>query len=104
MDIFKKVRKDPDASRTFTIDWANGGPNDGTADDKGYLQGDTLSASSWVVPTGITSVVEANTTTTASIKLSGGSLGKKYLVTNRVTLAISGDVDDRTLEVSIGQK
>ena len=103
MSVFKKVTKDPDAARTYTIDWANGGPNDASADDKGFLQSDTISASSWNLPTGITNVVDAFTATTTSIKLSGGSLGKKYLCVNRITLTL-GDIDDRTLEVTIEQK
>lgn len=103
MGVFKKVRKDPDAERTFTLDWANGGPNDGSNDDKGFLQGQTIVGLTVVADTGITVLVESFTTTTTSTKLGGGSEGKRYNVVHRIDLS-GGDQDDRTLEVLIEPK
>ncbi len=103
MGVFARVKKDPDASRTYTIDWADTGPNDATADDKGWLQGDTISTSTWTVDTGLTNVAEANTTTTTSVKLSSGVIGRRYKAVNRV-VTTNGETDDRTLEVLIVQK
>ena len=103
MGIFKRVEKDPDAIRTYTIDYADGGPNDATADDTGWLQTDTISTSAWTLDTGITADAEANTTTTASVKISGGVVGRKYKAVNRI-VTVNGETDDRTLEVQIVQK
>ena len=103
MGVFARVEKDPDAIRTYTIDWADTGPNDATADDTGWLQGDTISSSTWTVDTGITLVADAFTTTATSVKLSGGVLGRRYKAVNRV-VTTNGETDDRTIEVQIVQK
>ncbi len=104
MTVFVRIEKDPDAIRTYTIDWANGGDNDGSIYDKGWLQSDTIATSTWILSsTDITNVAEANDTTTASIKISGGILGKIYKVTNRIVTA-NGETDDRTIQIKIVQK
>ena len=103
MNYFAVVTKDPNAERTYTFDWSNFGDNDGTVYDPGYLQGDTLAASSWVLDTGISEVVADFGDTTASVKLSGGKHGKLYRAVNRVTTA-AGEIDDRTLLVKVQHK
>lgn len=65
--------KDPDEVLDYRIDWS------------GRLDGDTISASTWVVPIGITQDSASNTTTSATIWLSGGTSGEQYTLTNRVT-------------------
>lgn len=96
--------KDPDASKVYTIDWAKSGPNDGTANDDGWLQGDTIATSTWIVPSGLTSEAESNTGTLATIKLSGGVMGRNYFVTNRITTTTSGETEDRSIEIRIVPK
>lgn len=105
IEVLDTVEKDPQAIRTYTIDWAKGGPNDASADDRGYLQGDTISSSTWSVDSSdITIIIDGNTTTTAYAKISGGVLGRRYYLTNHIVLATSGDEDERTLEIIIVNK
>ena len=48
------------------------------------------------MPSGITKDTDSNTTTTTTIRLSGGTVGQKYDLINRVTLS-STEVYDVTL-------
>ena len=101
--IIGTFEKDPDASLIYTFDWANDGPNDASQDDDGWLQSATIATSSFVVPTGLTNVIDTNDDTTASIKLSGGRVGKIYIVTNRITTD-GGEGDDRSIEIKIKER
>lgn len=83
--------KDPDAILDYVIDWST------------WLDSDTISTSVWVVPSGITEDSDSNTTTTATIWLSGGTLGTSYSVVNRITTA-AGRTDDRTITITIREK
>jgi hypothetical protein len=70
--------KDPDEAEKFTIDWTN------------WLQGDTISSTDWYssesTSTGLT-LIETNTTTSASAVISGGYHGGKYVLSNRIVTA-----------------
>lgn len=83
--------KDPDAILDYQVNWAT------------WLGVDTISTSTWVVPTGITQVSVANTTTTATIKLSGGTVDTDYTLVNRIVTA-GGRTDDRSIVMRIRQK
>lgn len=61
--------KDPAEIMDWTIDWS---PDLETSE--------TIATVTWTVPSGITSVIENNTTTTSTIKLSGGTGGNEYIV------------------------
>ncbi|MGV1048216.1 MAG: hypothetical protein ACOYD4_06805 [Solirubrobacterales bacterium] len=78
--------KDPDATLDYTVDWSQ------------WLGEDTIDVSDWVVATGLTEDSATNTTTTATIWLTGGVPGQNYDVTNRITTT-GGRVDDRTIRV-----
>jgi hypothetical protein len=78
--------KDPDAELDYTINWA--------------AYGDTISTSIFTVPTGITLETQSHTTTTTTVWLSGGTVGQKYAIQNRVTTA-GGRTDDRTIYVKV---
>lgn len=80
--------KDPDARVDFQTDWTD------------WLAGDTISASSWVVPSGITQYSTSNTTTTATIWLISGSEGRDYAVVNRITTT-GGRINDQTLIIKV---
>lgn len=100
-DILAIVEKDPDAVVDRTINWASAdGTNDGGSTDTGWLQGDTISTSTWIVDTGITQDSDSSTTKLATIWLSGGTDGISYEVTNRITTA-AGRTEDRTLLFTI---
>jgi len=78
--------KDPQAKLDFSIDWSD------------WLGADTIATSTWTVPTGITTVTSSNTTTTATLWLSGGTLGQRYLCTNHVITA-GGRQEDQSIVV-----
>lgn len=80
--------KDPDAVLDYQIDWET------------WLNGDTISSSDWIVPDGLTENDASNTTTTATIWLSGGSADEQYTVTNRIVTA-GGRTDDRSIVVRV---
>lgn len=81
--------KDPDADRSFPIDW-----NDALAD------ADSISVSNWIVPAGLVFVSGAISGKRTSVRLSGGTDNTDYLVTNRITLA-SGEIDDRSIRIAV---
>ena len=83
--------KDPDEILIFGINWAD------------YLGQDTILTSSWVVPAGVTAVSNAFTDTLASVKLSGGTLGQVYRITNRITTS-DGETVDKSLDIEIAEK
>lgn len=74
-------RKDPDSIEPFSINWSD------------WLNGDTISTSSWTVPAGITLDSDSNDTTTTTAVLSGGTAGNNYEITNRITTALGYQKD-----------
>lgn len=78
--------KDPNDTIDYLFNW------------KPELDGDTISTSSFVLPDGLSSVSTSNTTTTATIYVSGGSEGQVYRITNRIVTA-GGRTRDRTIYV-----
>lgn len=77
--------KDPAEIRTFYMDWA------------AHLGTQTITASSWTVPAGLTvqasSILQGNNKT--SIILSGGTARSEYFVSNQITTS-TGNVYRRT--------
>ena len=70
--------KDPDEKLDYGFDWSNA------------LGTDTISASAWVVPTGITessSPAPSFDDTTTTIWLEGGTANQDYTIINRITTA-----------------
>ena len=80
--------KDPEGVLDYQIDWSS------------WLDEDAISSSSWTVPTGITEDSSTNDTTTATIWLSGGTLGEDYEITNRIVTA-GGRTEDRTITIKV---
>ena len=79
--------KDPSEIIDYTFDW----------DDTHLEAGETISTSVWAVsPSGPTLSGDANTTTTATTFISGGTAGNVYMLTNTVTTSMS-----RTVQRSI---
>jgi len=83
--------KDPNATLDYKIDWTT------------WLSTDTISSAAWTVPTGLTQVSVSNTTTAATIWLSGGTAGTVYEVVCRITTA-SGRIDDRTIGIEVEER
>ena len=78
--------KDPDAVLDYKIDWSD------------WLGSDTISESSWTVPSGIMKDSDSKTSTSATIWLSGGTDGEEYTVTNHIVTA-SGREEDRSITI-----
>ena len=85
--------KDPNATLDFDVDWTL------------WLNGDTIVASSWTVPAGLTTPF-ADTFTAAGIAkvwLGGGTVDSAYACVNHITTA-GGRQDDRTLTIRVQDK
>jgi len=80
--------KDPQATLDYLVDWA------------AYLGTDTIATSTFTADAGITSTQATNTTTTATVWLSGGSVGQAYKVVNKIVTA-AGRTDERTFLLSV---
>jgi len=87
----KSFTKDPDSTLDYVINWSN------------WLDSDAISTSSWTVSSGITNESESNTSTTATIWLSGGTAGETYRVTNRIVTS-GGRTVDRSNTITIREK
>lgn len=89
--MLNKFVKDPDAVLDYQADWAT------------WLGEDTISSSTWIVPDGITKDSDTNTTTSATVWLSGGTAGSNYSITNRI-VTDGGRTDDRTIKIQVREK
>ena len=82
--------KDPSAVLWYGIDWST------------WLQeGDSIATAIWTVTNGLVNESSLISDNVARIKLSGGVLDSVALATCRITTAVSGEVDDRTLHLRI---
>lgn len=86
-----RYTKDPDAKLDYAIDWT-----------AWLVDGDTLTAATWTVPTGITQATPAPSVAAnkATIWLSGGTVGTSYLITCHGTTA-QGREDDRSITILV---
>lgn len=88
---YQEYVKDPSAVLDYQIDWET------------WLDGDTISTSTWTVPSGITQDSETETTTTATIWLSGGTAQTNYNVVNKIVTA-AGRTDERTIRIMVRER
>lgn len=89
VEAMREFLKDPNAVLDYVFNWSS------------WLQsGETISSSTFTVETGITKDSETNTTTSATVWLSGGTEGNRYTITNRVTTN-QGRTDDRSAIVRV---
>lgn len=77
---------DPDSTDDYTFNLAP------------ELDGDTISVAHFVLPDGLTAVSSSNTSTTATVFLSGAECGRLYRVTCRYT-TVGLRTRDRTIRV-----
>lgn len=84
--------KDPDAVLDYGLDWSSW-----------LSDGETISASNWTVPTGLTKDSQSSTGTDTTVWLSGGTVGLSYEVTNRISTN-QGRTDDRTIQIAVRQR
>jgi len=90
-----KDTKDPDATVDFTIDWS-----DLLAESSPQ---DTIASSSWTANQGVVVDRDSNTTTTATVWVSGGTVRKYSELVNTVTTA-GGRTYERTVYVKVQQR
>lgn len=88
--------KDPNAILDYSVDWSAWLISSTTS-------ADTISTSTWIVPSGITQTTNSHTNTVATVWLSGGSADSTYELTNRITTA-GGRTDDRTILIKVQNK
>jgi hypothetical protein len=86
--------KDPDAELNYVFDWSSWLPS-----------GVTISSQTTTVQTGLTLESESITdsSTSVTVKISGGTSGSDYSVANKVTLS-DGQVDERTIYIRVRQR
>lgn len=83
------IEKDPHAVLDYAMDWTD------------WLATDTITGTPlWTVPAGLTKDSQSNTTSVATVWLSGGVLGMVYPVTCRITTA-AGRTDERSFRIKI---
>lgn len=83
--------KDPDARLDYDIDWSE------------WLGTDTIVTSQWIVPAPLSLFTSSYTTTKTFVWVSGGVVGARYSLVNRVTTA-GGRIDDRTINIKIKEQ
>lgn len=83
------ARKDPDATLDYVWDWT-----------AWLAENETISSVTWIVPDGIDQDSTSNDDTTATIWLSGGTLGGTYEITCRITTN-QGRIDDRSKRIIV---
>lgn len=84
--------KDPDAVLDYAVDWS-----------AWLASGETITASTWTVDTGLTKNSDTHSTTATVAWLSGGTVGVSYLCVNHITTS-AGRQDDRTLTIVAHQR
>lgn len=91
--------KDPDDVADYVIDWY------GTAEEPGPLLSDTdtISASAWTFPAGLTKDSDSFTTQHSLVWISGGTAGETYVVTNHITTA-GGREFDQSVKIKVKDK
>lgn len=83
--------KDPDAVLDYKLDWTK------------FLSGDTITASTWTLPAGLTNSGDSFTDTSTTIWLSGGTAGTKYTAHNQITTS-GGRTEDRSVQIFVKEK
>ena len=82
--------KDPNEVKDYTLVWGA----------RRLATSETISTSTWTVPTGITKDTDTDTDTTTTIWLSGGTGGVEYTLTNRVVTS-QGRTYDWSITVNV---
>jgi len=91
MAITQKYSKAPAEVLDYLINWAT------------WLDSDTISSSSWSADTGLTVDSDSNTTTSATVWLSGGVLGTTLVVTNTI-ITVAGRTRVASFKIIIGER
>jgi len=82
-------KKDPQAVLDFGFNWS-----------LWLATGETITASTWTVETGLTEDSDAKNDTQTTVWLSGGTAGNIYKAVNKIVTSASR-TDERTLEIRV---
>lgn len=94
MAIDYSVPKDPQAQLDYTFNWSQWLPG-----------GSTIASVIWTIPAGITQIASSFTNTTATVWVSGGTVGTTYTVTCRITTnAATPLIDERSVTLVVEQR
>lgn len=83
--------KDPQAKLDYSVDWTQ------------WLNGDTISSSSWDVPADLSLISQNYTTRVATVWIASGTVGQSYQVKNQIQTA-AGRIDERTITILVRNK
>lgn len=82
--------KDPNEEKDYKARWGR------------YLGVDTIASSSWIIPDGITKFNESFDAQSATVWLSGGTLGADYLLVNQIVTNSSPPLKlDQTITIRV---
>jgi len=84
--------KDPQAVLDYGVDWS-----------LWLAGGETISTSTFTVDAGLTKNSQTNTTVSATVWLSGGTIGQRYKVVNEITTT-AGRTNDATFTVIVNDR
>jgi len=83
--------KDPDSVVDYGFDWENWLDTENT---------ETISTSTWILPTDLTEVNSSTVGYKTTVLLSGGNVGQTYTITNRITTSASR-TEDRSMTIPV---
>lgn len=63
--------------------------------------GDSVASATWTVPAGVTQVTSSTTSTTALVKISGGTVGTNYTITCSMVTTVSTETKTETFVLRI---
>lgn len=92
MATIQRFRKDPQSVLDYGVDWSDW-----------LASGETISTSTWTVPTGITKDSDSKGDNSTLIWLSGGTAGTTYQLANKIVTSDSRTVE-RTIEIIVEQR
>lgn len=90
-DGFPYWVKDPDAAKDYQVDWT------------AWLAGDSISSYTVTAQSGLTKDSDSRSGAVVTVWLSGGMLGRTYLVTVRVVTS-GGRTDERSFNIIVRQQ
>lgn len=82
--------KDPDEVLNYGFQWG-----------AELAPGDSIASSVWIVPIGLTKVSEGVSGGDTVVKLSGGTPGEGYVLTNRITTTVTEETLDQSAKFKI---
>lgn len=83
--------KDPGDTLQYGFDWTD------------WLDGDTISASEWDLPATLGDDAGDHDDTGTTVLVSGGTAGRTYTITNRITTA-AGQTAELSMRIRISQR